>query len=628
MTKKTVLIHSNFCKAFTGFGKNKKNILRYLFNTGKYNIVEFANGQQWEDAATQRTPWKCYGSLPAPNVLNGIKDPSEQRSAAYGSKTIDKAIKEIKPDVYIGIEDIWAFDGFFERPWWNKVNCMIWSTLDSLPILPTAINAAPKTKHYYVWASFAEKAFKKMGYDHVKTLRGSLDVDNFYRMDDQSRQSLRKKFGLSDEFIIGFVFRNQLRKSVPNLLDGFKLAKQSIPNAKLLLHTHWSEGWDIPKLLEEKQIDPNDILTTYFCKNCNEYAIRPFIGQEQNCNCCQSSKSVNTTNINHGVNEKQLNEIYNLMDVYCHPFTSGGQEIPIQEAKLTELITLVTNYSCGEDYCYEDSGGMPLEWAEYREPGTQFIKASTSPQDICKKLLDVYHMSNDEKAKWGKKARQFVIDHCSVEAIGKQLEEIIDSMPEVDYDFSLEPIPKNPNYTPNFDLSNVDFIIDLHKNFINEIVDANHTSTKHWLKEMQKGLSKKDLAEHFKKVAIQTQEKKPVEFGDVLDKDDDGRRIAVVIPESNTDVLLVNGLIKNLKKQYPSHNIYVITQLKYFDLIEDNIFVHKCIQYSESIDNAFILEGAGNHAGYFDLAFFPTATTQKFICYTHNGKAKNQFQLQ
>ncbi len=628
MTKKTVLIHSNFCKAFTGFGKNKKNILRYLFNTGKYNIVEFANGQQWEDAATQRTPWKCYGSLPAPNVLNGIKDPSEQRSAAYGSKTIDKAIKEIKPDVYIGIEDIWAFDGFFEKPWWNKVNCMIWSTLDSLPILPTAINAAPKTKHYYVWASFAEKAFKKMGYDHVKTLRGSLDVDNFYRMDDQSRQSLRKKFGLSDEFIIGFVFRNQLRKSVPNLLDGFKLAKQSIPNAKLLLHTHWSEGWDIPKLLEEKQIDPNDILTTYFCKNCNEYAIRPFIGQEQNCNCCQSSKSVNTTNINHGVNEKQLNEIYNLMDVYCHPFTSGGQEIPIQEAKLTELITLVTNYSCGEDYCYEDSGGMPLEWAEYREPGTQFIKASTSPQDICKKLLDVYHMSNDEKAKWGKKARQFVIDHCSVEAIGKQLEEIIDSMPEVDYDFSLEPIPKNPNYTPNFDLSNVDFIIDLHKNFINEIVDANHTSTKHWLKEMQKGLSKKDLAEHFKKVAIQTQEKKPVEFGDVLNKDDDGRRIAVVIPESNTDVLLVNGLIKNLKKQYPSHNIYVITQLKYFDLIEDNIFVHKCIQYSESIDNAFILEGAGNHAGYFDLAFFPTATTQKFICYTHNGKAKNQFQLQ
>ena len=42
--KKTVLIHSNFCRAYTGFGKNKKNILRYLYETGKYNIVELANG--------------------------------------------------------------------------------------------------------------------------------------------------------------------------------------------------------------------------------------------------------------------------------------------------------------------------------------------------------------------------------------------------------------------------------------------------------------------------------------------------------------------------------------------------------------------------------------------------------
>ena len=41
------------------------------------------------------------------------------------------------------------------------------------------------------------------------------------------------------------------------------------------------------------------------------------------------------------------------MDVYCHPFTSGGQELPIQEAKAAGLITLVTEYSCGTDSCYD-----------------------------------------------------------------------------------------------------------------------------------------------------------------------------------------------------------------------------------------------------------------------------------
>ena len=47
-------------------------------------------------------------------------------------------------------------------------------------------------------------------------------------------------------------------------------------------------------------------------------------------------------------------------------------------------------------------------------------------------------MSQDEKESWGKKARQFVIDNCSVEEIGKQLEEIFDSMPEVDFDFEFD----------------------------------------------------------------------------------------------------------------------------------------------------------------------------------------------
>ena len=89
------------------------------------------------------------------------------------------------------------------------------------------------------------------------------------------------------------------------------------------------------------------------------------------------------------------------MDVYCHPFTSGGQEIPIQEAKLTELVTLVTNYSCGEDNCTEDSGSLPLDWEQYREHGTEFIKASTKPESIAEQLKKVYYMSPEERTERG-----------------------------------------------------------------------------------------------------------------------------------------------------------------------------------------------------------------------------------
>ena len=63
--KKKVLIHSNFCKAFTGFGKHKKNLLKYLYKTGKYEIVELANAKQKNDEALQKMPWKAIGTLPS-----------------------------------------------------------------------------------------------------------------------------------------------------------------------------------------------------------------------------------------------------------------------------------------------------------------------------------------------------------------------------------------------------------------------------------------------------------------------------------------------------------------------------------------------------------------------------------
>ena len=629
--KKTILIHSNFCKAFTGFGKNKKNILRYLYSTNKYNIVEAANGHYFDDPNLKSLPWECFGTLPPPQKLHSMNQ-DQQRAASYGGEMIDEIIRQTKPDVYIGIEDIWAFNDFHKKPWWNKINCMVWTTLDSVPILQQAIEYAPKIKNYFVWASFAEKAFNKLGYDHIKTLRGSIETKNFFRLKDEDRKQLRQKFNINDDlFIIGFVFRNQLRKSVPNLLDGFKKFKASNPKskAKLLLHTHWSEGWNIPDFIKEKDIDPNDILTTYFCNKCNSYEIRSFTGQEQNCRSCGSEKSLNTTNIAHGVSEKQLNEIYNLMDVYCHPFTSGGQEIPIQEAKLTELITLVTDYSCGEDNCTIESGGIPLKWSEYREPGTQFIKASTSPDSIALEIEKVYKMDFNLKREFEKISRQWAIDNFSIEVVGKQLENIIDNMPQINYDFSNTPLIMNEVYMPPNNLGQEELIINLFKNILNEEIDQNSNIFKHWNNEfISKKINANQFFNHLINLAKQhNRQNQTIEFESLFDKEDDGKRIAVVIPRSETDVLLINSLMKNLKIQYPDHNIYVFTQEEYFEYIEDNPNIYKCMKYSEILENSSLLEGAGSHKGFFEIAFYPNTTTQKNICYLHNGINKHQFTL-
>ena len=193
---KRILFHSNSSKAFTGFGKNAKNILRYLYKTGKYEVIEFANGIQWNDNSLKLRPWEAQGSLPNnPVTLKALNsDPQKARLAGYGSETIDDAIKEYKPYIYLGVEDIWAFNDYWDKPWWDKINNMIWTTLDSQPILPQAVKAAPKTKNFYCWSSLAERDLKEIGHDHVGTLHGSVDTKDFYRMPDEKRKNLRERF--------------------------------------------------------------------------------------------------------------------------------------------------------------------------------------------------------------------------------------------------------------------------------------------------------------------------------------------------------------------------------------------------------------------------------------------------
>lgn len=561
--KLKVLIHSNHSRLVTGFGKNARNVLLGLNEDPDIEVIEAANGPRY--GADLMTPWESYGTQPInSSLIQAIQgDPAKERGASYGFYTIDQIIDECKPDVYLGIEDIWAFGGYEHKPWWNKINKVLWTTLDSLPILDQALQMEPHCDKMLVWASFAEEEMKRLGYKNVETLHGAVDYTNFKPLDN--KKELREKFNLQDNYVIGFVFKNQLRKSVPNLLRGFKILKEKNPDLKpkLLLHTDWGErGWDIPKYIKELELDPSDILSTYVCHACDHYSVLPYEGEDRKCPSCDAEKSFKTKTSSKGVGEKELNEIYNLMDVYCHPFTSGGQELPVQEAKAAGLITLVTEYSCGTDSCYEHQGGIPLKWNEYREPHTQFIKASTCPHDIAQQLQKVGRMSDDDKFILSNKGTKYVKENFSVSATVEKLKKIL---------------------------------LDL----------------------------KKPTKEEQEEKATE----QPLMLNDVLGDEGQENRIAVVLPESAGDILILNSLMDNLKNLYPEKNIYVFTKPEFYQMIDDNPNVHKLLPYQQSLDNLLYLEGRADHEGFFQMAFLPNIGTQRHLNYLHNGEDKTQFQL-
>lgn len=633
MSKKIkILFNSNYSRALTGFGKNAKNILRELSKDKRFEIVEAANGVSF--AADLKTPWKSYGTYPKdPQTLQSIEgDEQKKRLAEYGNFTIDEIVKMEKPDIVLGVEDVWAFD-WAKKKWFDKLNTVIWTTLDSSPILDQAYWLAPKVDKFLVWASFAEEEMSKRGFD-VETIHGAIDYSSFYPILEPERSDLRKKFGLDDNFVIGFVFKNQLRKSVPNILEGFKLFKETEEgkNAKLLLHTDWpsnGNSWDIEKYINELNVDKNDVLATYICKSCLEYHVKPYVGEEIDCQFCGTEKGCVTKNNGFGVSEEQLNEIYNLMDVYCHPFTSGGQELPIQEAKAAGLITLVTEYSCGTDSCYEKDGGIPLKWVSYREPFTRFIKATTLPSSIQENLQRVKNLSKEEKGVLVQNGLNCVSEKFSVEKTVERLKTIFLELGKTDWDFNFEEDIPNCDFQPEArdKDSDQDWVIYVYEGFFNKKLKKEDIEVKKAC-EIIKENGREAILRFLKRTAEEKKReltRKELKLEDFFTEEDE-KRVIVVMPESAGDVLLVNSLISNLKQKYKDSKIYFVTDPRFYPMIDSHPDIENLIPYKQGMDNLLFWEGRGGWRGHSEVAFLPFVGSQRCLNYLH-GQESEEFQF-
>ena len=201
-------------------------------------------------------------------------------------------------------------------------------------------------------------------------------------------------------------------------------------------------------------------------------------------------------------------------------------------------------------------------------------------------------------------------------------------MPEVNWDYDFKKIAANPNYNPPGIKSDKDWLIDLYKNILKREVDDSDDGHKYWMQEISKGADRASVLNYFKKVATDTNEKEnQTDFEDMLDVDDLGKRIAVVLPQGYKDIFAVTSLLPSIKRLHPDYNIYFITNLENMEILDGNPHIHKVIRHTDQLDNPFTLEGRGDHKGYFEIAYFPNVATQKFVSYTHNCKDKTDFNL-
>lgn len=634
MDKKTIVFVSNHSKLATGFGKNAKEVLKFLFSTGKYNIIEYCAAPfTWNDERLRCLPWKAHGALPdnPAEVQHLLSDPKNSRSVQYGEYNIDRIIQEYHPELVVCCEDCWGFTTYHQKSWSKSINILYWVTLDSLPIIDLAKDQAKFSPYFWVWTSFAEKEMKKLGLDHVNTVHGVIDQSKFFPIDEENRSKIRKDNNISDDTLVfGFVFRNQLRKLVGTLIKGFAEFKKLNPKtkAKLLLHTNVSEGWNIKKFIEMYKVANDDVLFTHICAACKRIQVKP-LSENLNCPFCKAEKSQYTPRIEKGCSDEDLNIIYNIMDAYVHPMTSGGLELPILEACLAGLPIATVPYACGEDFT-KCKDVFSLKYHEYFEFGSQFIKSQPTPESITKFMTKISSLDKKKLNELGLNCRKFVLEEFNNQKTFKELENLIDSIQQKEVISNIEFQPRDENY-PLKDISNnTEWLIDLYENCLRMNEDENSEGVKHWLNVLTNGGTREIIHDYFIKVARKENlENSKFSYEHVFENNGK-KKLAYVMPQSLGDCFISTAILESMLDIYPLEewDYYVATSKPYFEIFENLGYIKQVIEYNSIMDLPRWWEGAGTLKGHVDIAFQPYLTTQRLYSYTHNGIDKDSIQTE
>lgn len=612
----------------TGLAKNGRWLAEHLYKTGKYEIFYYGCGLTWDHPEFQRFPFTVHGTLPNnPQEMQQIQAKGEGavRAASYGAYNADRVIKEFKPDVYIASNDSWSFDEIMNRSWWNKINHIPHITLDSLNFLPQQKEMFKKCKRVYVWADFAVEEAKRLGYENVELLTGIAQDKQLFKLPKHKKLESRKQLGIPENaFIILNINRNQVRKEFRPIMEGYaKWKKQHNPKnpTYLLFHTNFGEpgGWDMARLTDEFGIDKNELLTTYICRNCKKYQVKPFIGNDLDCPHCKSQKSVVNINIIDGLREEQLNEIYNLADCSVHACNSSGLELFCVESLYCELPLATNDYAATAMFCAQPFVGY-ISNTFTVQLGTQFKRAVPNPNDITKFLNKIYNLSEEERTKIGKQGRTWALSKFSPEVVCKQWEQIIDSMDLIDWDYDLsEPLP-NPVALLDHKDSNEDYINQLYLKILNRPADP--SGFQHWIDRLLKGEPRDQIEKMFRQIAQDELNKKNQESF-TIDKliDNNGKKNCLLVcPQSAGDLLYISALLRSFRQRYPENewNLYVACQPEFKDLLIANPYITKILPYMPFMDSEIACIGAGENKGLFHSYCFLTVGSQRFLNYLSN----------
>jgi len=322
----------------------------------------------------------------------------------YGYDTVTSNLLRYKPDFLITLCDVGWQSGFikgvFEAKkagWRGK--WIMYTPIDTHSWAMTWSEIFDKPDINVAMAEWGKKMMELYQVPNVVMIPHGVDTKEFKPL---NKEEIKTKLGLSGKFVVGFVGRNQRRKMLVNLIRGFSTFAQGKDDVILALHTDQEPakakqhnetpfvGWSLPYIQWKYKIADKLKLTKAGLDIDTRQRIQP----------------------------ENMNEIYNIMDVFC--FATGGEGfgLPAIECQAAGVPLLMTACSTGFELCKKENL-IPVLKDKY---GRMVVDIGTNgvefvyPDDIAiAKLLDKFYDDWKKSGKLLKKeseeARKFALKY-------------------------------------------------------------------------------------------------------------------------------------------------------------------------------------------------------------------------
>jgi len=296
------------------FLREKGHEIHYLANAYNGTTIEYArlpDGTEFD--------FKVYGEM----------------QHSYFVKTMSEHLKKTNTEIfYILLDTFMLFSAGFLGVDTAPAKTFFWFPSDGGGGMPKGCeNVLRKVDVPVAMSKYAQKQVKDYYGIDTKYIPHGTEPDRFYRLPEEQRNELRRRWGFEGKFIIGVVARNQPRKHLDRTIKAMYLLKDRIPNAILFLH-----------------LDPDDPAQQMF----NIRSLIQKFGLENRI-------VFSGMKAHEGFEWARMNEIYNLMDVFFLSTSGEGFGIPIIEAMAAEVPVVATNYTTTPELVLNHNAGLGIK---------------------------------------------------------------------------------------------------------------------------------------------------------------------------------------------------------------------------------------------------------------------------